>query len=62
MQRERKNQKLITDYEEKGNGGRGKEEHTLRISSSIGEKSKEYHRNKVGTVARVNGKEETQSK
>ena len=58
---ERKNQKLIIDYEEKGNRGRGREEHTLKRGSSIGEKFKGYRQSKVKTVARVNGKEETQS-
>ena len=61
-QRERKNQKLITDYEEKGNRGRGRDEYTLKRGRSIGEKFKGYRWNKVRTVTRVNGKEETQSK
>ena len=45
---ERKNQKLITNYEEKGNRRRGREEHTLKRGNSIGEKFKGYRRNRVG--------------
>ena len=58
-----KNQKFITDYEEKGNRGREKEERTLKISSSNwGRKPKGYRQNKVKMVAQVNRKEKTQSK
>ena len=36
-ERERKNQELVIDYEEKGNRRRGKEKHTLKRYSAIGE-------------------------
>ena len=58
-QRERKNHKFIIGYEEKGIKGRGKEEHTLKISSAIGE---QLNRRKIQRILLKQGRNDCKSK